>query len=227
MTNLNNLPALANTQTTVDVVILSLSQEQLKVLLVKRTDEPYRGQFALPGGFLWEGETSRDTANRILKDKAGVGDVYLEQLYTFDSPQRDPRGHIVSITYFALVPADTLNPSAEAGLQDPALYSINDLPELAFDHRAIIDYAVKRLRSKLSYTNIVYSLLPIRFTLSHLQKMYEIIQGKPVDKRNFRKKYLSLGLIRPTSELFTGGRQRPAQLFEFVSREPVELDRSF
>jgi 8-oxo-dGTP diphosphatase len=141
--------------------------------------------------------------------------------------KRDPRGQIVSIVYFALVSQEHLKLKPDVARQTPTLVSVKKLPMLAFDHREIIDYALKRLRAKLEYSNVVYALLPKRFTLSELQHAYEIILGKPLDKRNFQKKYLSLGLIKRTKAQRAGDAHRPAALYEFLARGPQELRKSF
>jgi ADP-ribose pyrophosphatase YjhB (NUDIX family) len=214
---------LAEVRTTVDVVIFTHEDNQLKVLLVKREADPFAGRLALPGGFLWENETFYDAARRILGSKAGVKDVFMEQLYTFDEPDRDPRARIVTVTYYALIPRDRLKLASGDSLQSPELYSVNEVSGLAFDHDKILTYAVARMRSKFGYTNAAYSLLPDRFTFSELQSLYEVILGRALDKRNFRKKYLSLGLIEPTAERVSGRRHRPAQLYKFVDARPTEL----
>src|SRR3990172_4261761 len=173
---------------TVDAVIFTVQEDDLQVLLIERSNEPFRNYCALPGGFLIKNEPSRDAVARILKDKAGVNNVYTEQLYTFDDLARDPRGHTVTIAYFALVPPTSLKISSSVR-EHPQLYSVKRLPNLAFDHRKIIEYALGRLRAKLEYTNVVYSLLPKEFTIPQLQKTYEVILGKRLDKRNFAKKF--------------------------------------
>ncbi|OGF61718.1 hypothetical protein A2926_03125 [Candidatus Giovannonibacteria bacterium RIFCSPLOWO2_01_FULL_44_40] len=212
---------------TADTVIFTIHDDALKVLLIKRKNLPFAGSLALPGVFLQKDEGTREAALRALKAKAGVKVGYLEQLYTFDSKHRDPRGHTVSITYFALVPENALKIKQGKDLQSPELYPLNKLPRLAFDHKEIIGLAFMRLRAKLEYTNVVYSLLPKYFTLSDLQEAYEVIFGRKFDKRNFRKKYLSLGLIRPTGKILKGARSRPARLFEFKSRRPAGLKKFF
>ncbi|KKT81906.1 MAG: hypothetical protein A3B99_04460 [Candidatus Yanofskybacteria bacterium RIFCSPHIGHO2_02_FULL_44_12b] len=215
-----------NPGVTVDVVIFTIGSNDIKVLLIKRENAPFKDTWALPGGFLREEELTKEAAFRILKSKAGVGNVYMEQLYTFDKKERDPRGRVISVAYFALIPTEAIkfeNPSA----QSPLFWSLKTLPKTAFDHKDIIAYALKRLRSKLEYTNVIYSLLPRYFTLSHLQEAYEAILGKKMDKRNFRKKFELLRLIRPTRRVFYGARQRPAKLYEFVSRKPAELKKFF
>ncbi len=211
----------------VDVIIFTIEAGQLKVLLIKRARPPFENMPALPGGLLQKQETTHAAATRILRDKAGVSDVYVEQLYSFDELGRDPRGQVVSVAYFALVPRERLQFTDGDQVQEPTLYTSSELPKLAFDHLIMINYAKGRLRFKLEYTNVVYSLLPSQFTLTHLQQTYEIILGKALDKRNFRKKFLSLGLIEATNQKLEGTRYRPAELYRFKSRKPVELARWF
>lgn len=212
---------------TADTVIFTILDGQLKVLLIKRKYPPFKNEWALPGVFLLKNETSQKAALRALQTKAGVKVNYLEQLYTFDSRHRDPRGHILSVSYFALLGGHHIKIKKNKNLQSPTIFPINNLPELAFDHKNIIKYALARLRAKLEYTNAVYSLLQRYFSLSDLQKTYEIIFGRKLDKRNFRKKFLSLGLIRPTKKIISGTRARPAKLYEFISRRPAELKKFF
>lgn len=212
---------------TVDVVIFTVENTDLKVLLIKRDNEPFKGKLALPGGFIRENETAQDTVKRILKEKCGVENVYVEQLYTFDDPKRDPRGSVVSIAYYALVPRKELQINTSASTQDPELDKVIDLPKLAFDHNDVAEYAVKRLRAKLEYTNLAFSLLPENFTMSQLQSTYEVILGRELDKRNFQKKFRSLDIIEPAGGRVEGNPNRPAQLFKFVKRSPVELERWF
>lgn len=211
---------------TVDVVIFTIEKNDLKILLIKRANNPYRNAWALPGGFIHKNETSLEAAKRILKDKAGIKNVYVEQLYTFDSPARDPRGHIISVTYFALVPRDNIVFDSKTA-QNPDFFSVRTAPPLAFDHKNIVVYAAKRLAAKLQYTNIAFSLLPAQFTFGELQKTYEAILNAKLDKRNFRKKFLLLGLIKPTQKMFLGGKQRPAKLYQFISKKPAELKKFF
>ena len=215
---------------TTDIVIFTIEDDQLKVLLIKRANEPFKNQWALPGGFLFENEEPAKAAARVLQDKAGIKSdmgVYLEQLYTFGGSGRDPRGKIITISYFALTPKDKIKIVASPKIQTPTFRSIKKLPDMAFDHNRIITYALQRLQSKLEYTNVVYSLLPQYFTFNQLQKTYEIILNKKLDKRNFRKKFMLLGLIKPTKKILKGERQRPAKLYAFKSRKPVELKKFF
>lgn len=212
---------------TIDVTIFTIEENVLKVLLVKRPNSPYAGKFALPGAFLQKDESSAAATKRIMLAKAGIKDVFVEQLYSFDTAGRDPRGQVLTVAHFALVPRADLEIDPSINPLAPQLFPVNKLPELAFDHREIVQYATKRLRSKLEYTNVVFSLLPESFTLSQLQTTYEAILGRPLDKRNFRKKFISLGLIEATKLKLEGGRHRPAQLYRFISKKPVELQRWF
>lgn len=212
---------------TVDVVIFTIEEDTLKTLLIKRTEEPFQNKWALPGGFLLKDETTHKAAERILKEKAGVSGVYLEQLYTFDAPNRDPRGRVATVAYFAVVNRKKITLASKGTTQTPTFYAVKSIPRLAFDHDIILDYALQRLRYKIEYTNIVYSLLLQKFTFSQLQQAYEAIWAKKLDKRNFRKKFMALGLIKPTRGKLEGGRHRPARLYQFVSRKPVALKRFF
>jgi len=212
---------------TTDVVIFTIEDDQLKVLLIKRANEPFKDQWALPGGFLLENEDPDKAASRILWNKSGIKNVYLEQLYTFGGSGRDPRGKIITISYFALAPKDKIKIVASPKIQTPTFRSIKKLPDMAFDHNRIITYALQRLQSKLEYTNVIYSLLPKYFTFNQLQRTYEIILNKKLDKRNFRKKFMLLDLIKPTTKILKGERQRPAKLYRFKSKKPTELKKFF
>lgn len=213
---------------TVDSVIFQLIDHELFVLLIQRANEPFKGTYALPGGYNAVGETTHDAMSRTLLQKAGVEtpDLKLvEQLYTFDTVARDPRGHAVSVTYMGL--GKDIVPEARAHTQSPQFFPVNALPELAYDHADIIAYAHERLQAKVMYTNAVFGLLDTFFTLSELQAAYEAILCRPLDKRNFRKKFLSLELIQPTSELRREGAHRPARLYKFNKQELESLSRSF
>jgi len=203
---------------TVDVIIFTIRKNDLKVLLVKRGVEPFKGSWAIPGGFVRMNESLDDAAIRELKEETGVEDVYLEQLYSFGSPDRDPRTRVITVAYFALVPSKKLRLKATTDAIDVNWFSMYVLPELAFDHREILEYALKRLRYKLEYTNAVASLLPDRFTLTELQRAYEILLDRKLDKRNFRKKILSLGMLKETGGE-KRGRFRPAKLYSFKTKE--------
>lgn len=212
----------------VDAVILQLIDNELFVLLVQRQQEPFKGDWALPGAYCAAGETTQDAMSRMLKVKGGVEvkDLRLvEQLYTFDTVARDPRGHAVSVTYMGL--GKDIVPEASKTTQNPQFFPVNNLPKLAYDHEEIIKYAHQRLQNKATYTNAVFSMLDKFFTLSQLQAAYEAILCRPLDKRNFRKKFLSLDLIHETSEMLREGAHRPARLYSFNKQELESLSRSF
>ena len=185
----------------------------------QRRGEPFAGRWAIPGGFVEPDESLDDAAARELHEETSVANVFLEQLYTFGAPQRDPRGRVISVADYALL-RHAPEVSAADDAADARWFPLRDLPPLAFDHAAILDYALARVRNKVEYTNIVYSLLPDSFTLSELQRVYEIILGRPLDKRNFRKKISSLDLVEPTGDERRDGAHRPAKLYHFRSREP-------
>jgi 8-oxo-dGTP diphosphatase len=169
-------------------------------------------------------ESLDDAARRELAAQTGVRDVYLEQLYTFGSPQRDPRDRVVSVAYFALIPHGRFEgPSTTGKYADVAWRPVSRLPPLAYDHAAVVATALARLRAKLTYTNLVYSLLPDAFTLGELQELYEAILGRRLDRRNFRKKILSLGLLRALARQRRGA-HRPATLYAFRQRRPMMVE---
>lgn len=213
---------------TVDCVVFQLIDNDLFVLLINRANEPFKHSFALPGGYSSAGEKTYESMARTLKQKAGVDEKDLkliEQLYTFDTVARDPRGHAVSVSYMGL--GKDIIPEASKNTEMPQFFSVNDLPELAYDHKEIIEYARDRLRSKLTYTNAVFALLDPFFTLSQLQVAYEAVLGRSLDKRNFRKKFLSLGLVSETEEFRKDGAHRPARLYKFNQQKLESLSRSF
>jgi 8-oxo-dGTP diphosphatase len=207
-------------QVSVVLVILTVADDELRVLLIHRSGQPYVGWWALPGGFLHPSESLAEAAARKLVDETGVADVYLEQLFTFDD--LDGEAGSVAVAYFALVDARRVRLRDETAWE-PRWFPVADLPGLAFDNAKVVDYALTRLRNKLDYTNVAYSLLPPSFTLSDLQAVYESIFGRNFDKRNFRRRMLSLGIIRPTGQTAVRGAHRPAELFEFTSRQPMLL----
>ena len=198
---------------TVDVVIVTLRGEELQVLLVKRDVSPYKGRWAIPGGFVHLDESLEAAARRELREETGVTDVYLEQLYTFGDPGRDPRGRVISVAYIALVPAP-LAVEAGSDAREARWWPLNNLPVLAFDHDRISQYALTRLRYKIEYSAVGFRLMPEDFTLSELQRAYEIILGEPLDKRNFRRRIIEAEVIEPTDDVRTG-EGRPARLYRF------------
>ena len=201
---------------TVDVVIFTVREAALHVLLVRRGVPPYKGRWAIPGGFVQERESLDAAALRELREETGVRDVYLEQLYTFGDPGRDPRGRVITVAYYALLSADVAPPVAGTDAAEARWHPVAELPPLAFDHREILDYALERLRNKLEYTTVGFELLPAKFTLGELQRVYEAILGKTLDKRNFRKKIELLDVLTPLDEYVrTPGARRPARLYTF------------
>lgn len=213
---------------TVDSVVFQVVDGKLCVLLIKRARDPFKDCWALPGGYNAIGETTREAMERTLNKKAGLKTNSLklvEQLYTFDTVARDPRGHAVTITYMGL--GKDIVPTETKDTQEPAFFPVDELPDTAFDHDSIAKYARGRLQSKITYTNAIYAVLDPLFTLTQLQTAYEAILGRPLDKRNFRKKFLSLDLIHPTEEYLREGPHRPARLHRFNQQKLQILERSF
>jgi 8-oxo-dGTP diphosphatase len=201
---------------TVDIVIFTLREGSLQVLLVKRGVPPFEGQYAIPGGFIRGDESLEEAALRELHEETGVRNVFLEQLYTFGDPKRDPRGRVITVAYYALIASDKLSLVAGADAAEAQWFPASSVPPLAFDHKSILDYALERLRNKLEYTTVGFQLLPEKFTLGELQAVYEAILGRPLDKRNFRRKLALLGILKPLREWQRTGR-KPAQLFRFAA----------
>jgi 8-oxo-dGTP diphosphatase len=198
------------------VVILTVDAGELQVLLIKRSAEPHKDTFSLPGGRL-EGESLVEAATRRLEIETGVKDVFLEQLYTFSD--LDEQGS-VAVAYWALVDKGSVTLARREEWQ-PAWFETDSLPKLAFNNENVIDYALTRLRNKLAYSNVAYSLLPKEFSLSQLQQTYEAILLQALDKRNFRKRIISLGVLEETGRQASEGRHRPAKLYRFRERRPV------
>ena len=207
----------------VDVVLFTIQGGTLKVLLVKRRQAPYRGAWALPGGIVGSDESVDDAALRELQEETNIGNIYLEQLYTFGEPMRDPRGRVITVAYYALVNWQQFQLKARQRVSEADWFPVKRLPPLAFDHRRIVDYALERLRNKINYTTVSFQLLPRQFTLTELQGSYEVILGRRLDKRNFRRKMLQLGILKETREFQAAGRQRPARLYTFAEPKVVKL----
>ena len=202
----------------VDTVIFTVKNGELCVLLIQMKKNPYTGLWAFPGGRVENTETTHQTATRILKDQTGVTNVYLEQLKTFDDLERDQLERVISVASFALIGNEVKLKTTEK-YADVKWWPVKKLPELAYDHKQVAKEAVARLKAKIQYTNIVYNLLEEEFTLSELQSMYEMILDEPLDKRNFRKRLLGLGMITPLEKRKFLGASRPAQLFKFKHRK--------
>ena len=225
-----NVEAFQRPSVTVDVVAFTPRGGKLNVLLIRRGVWPFEGHWAIPGGFVRMDEELDDAARRELSEETGVaGAHYLEQLYTFGGIGRDPRTRVISVAYYALLPATDSElpenqPKAGTDAKEAQWYPVDALPPLAFDHASILDTALTRLRAKLSYSSVAFALLSEEFTLTELQTIYEVILGKELDKRNFRKKMLSLGILEATPRQKRDGAHRPAQLFRSTRREPVLFD---
>lgn len=200
---------------TVDCVVFGFDEGDLKVLLIQRALDPFKGRWALPGGFVRVDETLDRAARRELEEEAGLKDVFLEQLYTFGAVERDPRERVISVGYYALVKLASHETRAATDAADARWFPISKAPRLAFDHADILAAALTRLRGKVRYQPIGFELLPPKFTLSQLQHLYEAVLAAELDKRNFRKKVLGFGLLVPLEETQMTGRHRPAQLFRF------------
>ena len=205
---------MANLRVTVDIVIFTIREHSLHVLLVRRGIPPFEGQHAIPGGFIAENESLEQAALRELQEETGVQNVFLEQLYSFGDPQRDPRGRVITVAYYALIASDQLALTAGSDAAEARWFSMSELPSLAFDHQRILDYALTRLRNKLEYTTVGFQLLPEKFSLGELQHVYEAILGRRLDKRNFRRKITLLGILKPLREWRRAGR-KPARLYRF------------
>ncbi len=200
---------------TVDCVVFGLDDHDLKVLLIERKLKPFRGKWALPGGFVRVGESIDHAARRELKEETGLEKVFLEQLCTVGNPLRDPREHVVTVAYYALVRLSDHRVHAATDAAQALWFSLDDLPKLAFDHDDILNTAHQRLRSKLRYQPIGFELLPKKFTLRQLQALYEIVLNRELDKRNFRKKILKMGVLEETDEIESDVAHRAARLFRF------------
>ncbi len=209
-------------QVAVDAVVFTCHENAVKVLLIRRKKEPFVGKYALPGGFVEEYETTDQAALRELQEETGVKNIFLKQLKTYSDPKRDPRGRVISISYVALISPDQDLFAASDALSAEWI-SIAHLPLLAFDHKQILEDALINLRMEIQTTNIASQILPKKFTLSELQRLYEIILEKSLDKRNFRKRIFQLNILKDCTETKMEGAHRPAQLYQFAAREYAPL----
>ncbi len=209
-------PALA-----VDTMIFAIRKGELCVLLIQIGQGPYQGKWALPGGIVQIDETLDQAAQNVLAKKAGIKGIHMEQLYTFSRIDRDVRVRVVSVAYFALVDSDGFSVETMEYYSAIEWKVVKKIPRMAFDHAEMIQYGVERLRSKIEYSNIVYGLLPKEFTLTEMQDVYEAIIGHAIDKRNFRKKIISLNILAETEKERTGLKNRPAKLYRFKKRQLV------
>ncbi len=200
---------------TVDIVVFALDEDDLKVMLIERDLKPYAGRWALPGGFVRVEETLDDAARRELEEETGLTNIFLEQLYTFGALNRDPRERVVTVAYFALVNLEGHRVQASTDARNAAWFAVSDLPDLAFDHHQILDTALDRLRGKLRYQPVGFELLPKKFPLRSLQHLYEVVLDRELDKRNFRKKILSMDILVELKEIEKDVAHRAAKLYRF------------
>jgi len=208
---------------TVDCVVFGLDDEDLKVLLIQRKNDPFAGRWALPGGFVDVGEAPEQAARRELQEETGLEKIYLEQLYTFGEPGRDPREHVVSVAHYALVNIGSHRVRAADDARHAGWFPARRPPPLAFDHKKILRMALQRLRGKVRWQPIGFELLPRRFTLSQLQRLYETVLGAELDKRNFRRRVLKTGLLVETDQTQQDVAHRAARLYRFDQRKYKRL----
>ncbi len=214
----------ADVRVTVDSVVMTVQEDTLEVLLIKRKYEPFKTTWALPGGFLETSDKSlEDAVARELYEETNVSNVYLEQLYTFGDKGRDPRGRVVTVAYMALIRQEGFELRTSSEASGVAWWPVNKLPDLAFDHERIISYAHQRLKYKIEYSPAAFKLLPDKFTLRDLQMIYEGVLGKTIDNRNFRKKFLNTGVLQELEETTQESSFRPARLYSFSEEEFEKL----
>lgn len=213
---------------TVDCVVFGYAVgKQLKVLLIERLNDPFAGRWALPGGFVEENEPLETAALRELEEETGVQNIFVEQLYTFGSPNRDPRGRVITIAYYALVNLEKHPVHAGTDAKHARWFPVDELPLLAFDHQLILEAALNRLRTKIRYQPIGFELLPEEFTLTQLQELYEAILGvrQALNKRNFRSRILKMGVLKEVG-IQEHVAHRPARLYRFDSEVYHEMQES-
>jgi 8-oxo-dGTP diphosphatase len=209
----------ARAAVTVDCVVFGLDDEDLKVLLIRRDLPPFEDKWALPGGFVRLDETLDEAARRELQEETSLERVFLEQLYTFGGIDRDPRERVITVAYYALVRLSDHRVQAATDARDAVWFAMDDLPPLAFDHDQILEAAHQRLQGKVRYQPIGFELLPPKFTLTQLQKLYEIVLGRVLDKRNFRKKIQGMGILEELDEVEKDVAHRAARLYRFDKKE--------
>ena len=210
---------------TVDCVVFGLDETELKVMLIQRDIAPFEGKWALPGGFVRIEETVEAAARRELREETGMDKVFLEQLYTFGDLDRDPRERVITVAWYALVRLSDHRVKAATDARDAAWFDMHKLPQLAFDHDSILKIARQRLQSKVRYQPIGFELLPQKFTLTQLQKLYEIILDRALDKRNFRKKVLGMEIVLETDEIEKDVAHRAARLYRFDEKAYERLSK--
>ncbi len=218
---MENLPLNFDSVFTVDCIIFGFDEGELKILLIERNEEPFKGWFALPGYFVENTEAIETAAKRILYESTGLKDIYMEQFYTFGALGRHPQGRVITVAYYAMIRLNgqkDLHPITNFAKQ-AVWMNVKDIPELAFDHSRIFRKGFEKIRNKISYQPIAFELLPEKFTLTQLQNVYEVILNKKLDKRNFRKKMLSYDILRELDEKQKGVSYRAAKLYKFDKRK--------
>jgi len=210
---------------TVDAVVFGYDDALLRVLLIERGLPPFLGSWALPGGFVRIGETLDEAVRRELREETSLTRLYLEQLYTFSELDRDPRERTISVAYYGLVKLADHKVRAATDASSAAWFDVDDLPNLAFDHATIVETALERLRGKVRYRPIGFELLPEKFPLRELQTLYEVVLGERLDKRNFRKKVLSMGLLEELDDVEQDVAHRAARLYRFDERAYKRLTK--
>ncbi len=208
---------------TTDCVIFGFDETDLKVLLIERGIEPFKGKWAFPGGFVQMDENTEDGAKRELFEETGLKDIFIEQLYTFSDVDRDPRGRVVTVAYYALVSLNKFAPTAGDDANKAAWFSVRDIPTLAFDHEKILRMALYRIKGKIRYQPIGFELLPEKFTFTELQHLYEVVLETPLDRRNFRKKFLNMDLLIELDEKQQGVAHKAANYYKFDKMKYEQL----
>ncbi|WCT13518.1 NUDIX hydrolase [Mucilaginibacter jinjuensis] len=221
------MPAIQNIKVAVDAVVFGYtSKEGLSVLLIKRNIKPFKDSWALPGGLVRDDESLEEAIQRELKEETGVNINYLEQLYSFGKPGRDPRNRVISITYYGLVKPDAFELQADTDAADVAWFNIKKLPQLAFDHHEILTAAHERLKNKMLYQPVGFELLEEKFPFSELEKLYMAVLDRPIDRRNFKKKVIKFGFLEETTEKQAlDGAGRPGNLFKFNPQKYYQLQK--
>ena len=206
----------------VDVACFALEGERLMLLLVQRSEAPFANAWALPGGAVKQDEPLDTAAARLLAERTGLEGAYLEQLYTFGDPGRDPRGRTLSVTYFALLGPSKETPLRDGrGVHDIAWWPVDGLPHLAFDHGRIAAYARRRLAQKLTYTPLAFHVLPETFTLGDLRTLYEAVEGRRYDPSNFPKQMLARWDLAPVPGVRDRRTRRPARMYRFIGPREI------
>lgn len=214
-----------NSAVSIDCVLFGFDGGELKILLIERNEEPFKDWWALPGNLVGESESVDQSASRILYELTGLADIYMEQYYTFGEVNRHPQGRVISVAYYAM-----FRLGGEKALKPLTSYAknaqwinIKELPKLAFDHQHIFNKGLEKIKRRIKHLPIAFELLPEKFTLTQVQHVYELILGKKLDKRNFRKKILSFGVLKELNEKQKGVSFRAATLYKFDKRKYAKL----